>query len=207
MPYYGLVAGGIIDGVQPWSIRAYASSNNTETSVASLWDSAFLGYWNATGVLSGMPTTTSLTYTYVSTQTANFTQFTKTQTTHAIPGTSASVALPNQVCFVATLRTALASKSGHGRWYLPAPAVSGIATTGNLYLPAWMTAAAAGLTILGNTLGSTVLLQVLHRKATKSGLSALSLSNVIAGCDCSNKPGIQRRRGDKIVPTRTGWTA
>lgn len=207
MPNYLLVAGGTIAGVQPWSIRAYAVSASTEASVETTWDTAFQAYWNAAGVLSGMPTTTALTYTYTSTMTANFKQSTKTILTHAIAGTSASVALPDQVAFVATLRTALASKAGRGRWYLPAPAVSGIATTGNLFLPAWMTAAAAGLTALGTALGSGVTLQLLHRLATKSGLGALTLTPVIPACDCSNKPAIQRRRGDKIVPTRTGWTS
>lgn len=207
MPNYLLFAGGLIAGSQPWSIRTYAVSGSAESVVQSTWDTAFQAYWNAAGVLSGMPTTTSLTSTYTSTMTTSFKQSTKTVTTHSIAGTSASVALPNQTCFVATLRTALATKSGRGRWYLPAPAVSGISATGNLYIAAWMTAAAAGLTALGTALGGGVQLQILHRKATLSGQAAFTLTPVIGACDCSNKPGIQRRRGDKIVPTRTGWTS
>lgn len=207
MPNYLMVAGGLIAGSQPWTIRTYAVSGSAESVVQTTWDTAFLAYWNAAGVLSGMPTTTSLTFTYTSTMTSAFKQSTKTTTTHAIAGTSAAVALPNQTCFVATLRTSLATKSGRGRWYLPAPSVSGISATGNLYIAAWMTAAAAGLTALGTALGGGVQLQVLHRKATLSGQAALTLTPVIGACDCSNKPAIQRRRGDKIVPTRTGWTS
>lgn len=206
MPNYLLTAGGVVAGSQPWSIRAYAVSASAENVVATTWNSAFSAYWNATGVLSGMPSTTSWTFSSASTMTANFKQATKTTNVVAVPGTSASVGLPDQVAFIATLRTSLASKAGHGRWYLPAPAVSGLAATGNLYIAAWMTAAAAGLTALGTALGSGVTLQVLHRNATKSGLAALSLTPCIPACDCSNKPGIQRRRGDKIVPTRTAWT-
>jgi hypothetical protein len=206
VPNYLLVAGGTINGVQPWSIRAYAVAAGTESATATTWDTAFQAYWNTAGVLAGMPTSTILTYTYASTMTANFKQSTKTLTTHAIAGTSAGVALPNQVCFIATLRTSLASKAGHGRWYLPAPSASEIAATGNLWLAGWMTAAGTGLTALGTALGGSVTLQVLHRNATKGGLAALSLTPCITACDCSNKPGIQRRRGDKIVPTRTAWT-
>lgn len=207
MPNYLLVAGGTLAGSQPWSIRAYAVSGSTEATVQTTWDTAFQAYWNTAGVASGMPSTTSLTYTYTSTMTANFHQSTKTQNVHAIAGSSAGVALPDQVAFVATLRTALANKAGHGRWYLPAPSVSGIAAGGNLYIAAWMTAAGTGLTALGTALGGTVTLQVLHRNATKSGLAALSLTPVIGACDASNKPAIQRRRGDKVVPTRTAWTS
>lgn len=206
MPNFLLVAGGLLAGSEIWAIRAYAVSSSAESVVESTWDSAFKAYWNAAGVLSGMPTTTSLTYTYAATLTPAFKQQSKTQTVSSIAGTSASVALPNQIAFIATLRTALANKSGHGRWFLPAPAVSGIAATGNLYIAAWMTAAAAGLTALGTALGSGVTLQIFHPKATKNGVGPLTMTPCIPACDCSNKPAVQRRRTSKIVATRTAWT-
>lgn len=206
MPNYLLVAGGTLAGSEIWAIRAYAISSSTEAVVETTWDAAFKAYWNAAGVLSGMPSTTALTYTYTATLTAGFKQQSKTQTVSSIAGTSVSVAMPNQVAFIATLRTALANKSGHGRWYLPAPAVSGIAATGNLYIAAWMTAAAAGLTALGTALGSGVALQVFHPKATKNGVGPGTFTPCIPACDCSNKPAIQRRRSSKVVATRTAWT-
>ena len=206
MPNYLLTAGGIINGSQPWTVRAYAVSGGTESSTQATWDTAFQAYWNTAGVASGMPTSTSLTFTSTATMTANFHQLSKTTNVHAIAGTSAGVALPDQVCFIATLRTGMANKSAHGRWYLPAPSATGIAATGNFWIAAWMTAATTGLTAMGTALGGTVALQVFHRNATRSGLAALSLTPCIPACDASNKPGIQRRRGDKNVPVRTAWT-
>jgi len=206
VPNYLLTASGLVSGSQSWNIRAYAVSASTESVVATTWDTAFQAYWNTAGVLSGMPTTTSLTQTAAATLTSNFRQQSKTKTTHAIAGTSASVGLPDQVCFLATLRTAMVGKASHGRWYLPAPAVSGIAATGNLWIAAWMTAATTGLTALGTALGSGITLQVYHSHATKGGLAAQSLTPCIPQCDATNKPAIQRLRGNKVVGTRSSWT-
>jgi hypothetical protein len=154
-----------------------------------------------------MPTSTVLTFTYTSTLTANFKQQTKTTNALAIAGTSAGVALPDQLCTVATLRTALASKAGHGRWYLPAPDTSGLSLVTGLWSAAWMTATTTGLTALGTALGGGITLQIFHAKATKSGIAAGTFTPVIPACDASNKPAVQRRRGDKIVPTRSAWTS
>lgn len=205
MPNYLLVAQWTIAGNQPLSIRAYAFASGNEATTQSTWDTAVQAFWNTAGVISIYPTTTSLVGTYTSTMTSNFKQSTKTQNVHSIPGTAVSAAMPNQVAFIATLRTALASKAGRGRWYLPAPAASALASTGNLWSASTMTAMASGLNAMGTALGSSIQLQILHRNATKSGLAALSMTPVTPS-DCSNKPGIQRRRGDKIVPARTSWT-
>jgi len=207
MPNYLLVAGGTIAGIQPWTIRAYAISGSAESVVQTSWNTAVQAYWNTAGVKSGMPTSTVLTFTYTSTLTANFKQQTKTSNTLSIAGTSVGVACPDQLCTVATLRTALASKAGHGRWYLPAPDTTGLGTTTGLWTAAWMTAVTTGLTALGTALGGGITLQIFHARATKSGIAAGTFTPVIPACDASNKPGVQRRRGDKVTPTRTAWTS
>lgn len=206
MPNYLHVAQFLIDGSQPATFRAYSTSSSSESVVQTAWDAAVVALWTSASFLAFFPTTTSLVGTYSSTMTSNFHQQTKTSATHSTPGTSASAAQPNQVCFVVTLRTANASKAGHGRWYLPGPAVNAIATTGNVYSTAFGTAATTALNAFGTALGSTTALQVFHRNGTRSGLPALSLSPVLGTSDASLKPGIQRRRGDKIVPTRISWS-
>jgi hypothetical protein len=207
MPNYLLVAGGTIAGTQPWTIRTYAISGSTESVVQTAWNTAVQAYWNTAGVKSGMPTSTFLGFTYTSTLTANFKQQTKTTTTLGIAGTGVGAALPDQLCTVATLRTALASKAGHGRWYLPAPDGTGLTGTTGVWSAAWMTAVGTGLTALGTALGGSITLQVFHARATKSGIAAGTFTPVVPACDASNKPGVQRRRGDKIVPVRTAWTS
>jgi hypothetical protein len=51
----------------------------------------------------------------------------------------------------------------------------------------------------------TLNMQILHKKATLSGPGALTLTPIVGG-DVANKCVIQRRRADKLVPTRTALT-
>jgi len=205
MANYLLVAGGTLAGGQPWSIRAYASGSGTEGATQAAWDSAFNAFWTNASWIALLPTTTAWTYSYTSTMSSNFHQTTATRNTHNVVGTSAGAPLPPQVCLVATLRTALANRAGRGRWYLPAPSATGLAATGNAYTPAAMTAVAGALNAMGTAISTSFQLQILHRNATKSGLAAMSLTGVTTA-DASNKPAIQRRRGDKVVPARSAWT-
>lgn len=205
MPNYLVVAGGLLGGSFPWSIRAWALGSGTEATVQTAWDAGVLAWWNSASYLAMMPSTTTLTYTYTSTATAQFKQSTKTLTNHAIAGGFAGSALPFQTCNIATFRTALAMKAGRGRLYLPALGTSALATTGYVMSATAMTNLQTALNALGTAIGSTFTFQILHRKATLSGLGALTLTPV-TGADASNKFGIQRRRGDKFVPTRSTWT-
>ncbi len=202
MPNYLLTAGGLLADAQPWSIRAYAVSTSTEATVQTAWDTAFQAYWNSSSWLALVPNTTYLTYTYTSTLTALFKQQTKTQTTHNIAGGATGAALPYTTCFLASFQSTRANKSGHGRWYLPAPAVTAMATTGYVWSAAAMTAAQTALNAMSTARGSTYTLQIFTRLATESGIPADTLTPV-ATASASNKPATQRRRGDKVVPTRT----
>jgi hypothetical protein len=205
LPNYLCVAGGNIGGAFPWSVRSYAVATNTEAQVESTWDAAFIALWNTAAWNALMPTTTTLTYTSVATLGGGGHQQTKTQIAHNLAGTSTGNVLPMQVCVIATFRTALANKAGRGRWYLPAPSASALNTTGGIWAPATMTALASALNAFGTALGSSVPLQIYHRLATKSGPFAGTFTPIIQPCDASNKPGIQRRRGDKYTPIRTSW--
>lgn len=204
MPNYLMVAGGVLDTNQPWSVRMYGTSGSTEGTVASTWDSGITALWNTAAFLALMPTTNQLTYTYASTLDANWHQTTKTQSTHAIAGT-ATQALPPHICETITWRTNKATRYGRGRWYLP-PLGSGALATAGVVLSA--TAVTDIVTAVNNFLVATVgTIQyvVLHRKGTKGGLAPLSTDNIIAG-DVPNRFTTQRRRDDKATVTRSTLT-
>jgi hypothetical protein len=201
MPNYLVVAGGLLGGAFPWSIRAQALGSGTEGATQTAWDAGVLAWWNSAAYLAMMPTTNTLTYTYTSTMTANFKQSTVTRGTHNIAGGAAAAALPYQCANIMTFRTALAIRAGRGRWYLPALATTSLAATGYVLSAAALTNVQAAMNAMFTAIGSAFTVQILHRKSTLSGLTALSFSPVTGG-DVSNKIAIQRRRGDKFVPTR-----
>lgn len=204
MPNYLHTAGGTLEGGFPWSIGMVSTSTDGESAAQTVWDNGVVAMWDTAAFNALMPAGTILTYTSTSTANAFFKQTTKTSTTHNTPGT-ATAGLPYQVGEVVTWDTAQATKWGRGRWYLPPIGVSALATAGFVLsataVSDIVTAVNAGLTVWVASLN----FQILHRKNTLTGPSANTLTPIASGT-VSNKLVIQRRRGDKFVPTRTALT-
>ena len=204
MPNYLHQAGGVLSGGFPWSINMVSTSSGSESAAETVWSNGVVAMWSHASLNALIPANTSLTFTSTSTANALFKQTTKTTTTHALVGTGVQ-AMPYQVSEVITWRTAQATKWGRGRWYFPGLAVTALATDGYLLAAAGVTALVdgvnAGLTVWVASLN----FQICHRKDTLSGPLADTLTPISAG-DISNKLAIQRRRADKLVPTRVALT-
>lgn len=204
MPNYLHKAGGVLSTGFPWSIGMISSSSSSEASAQTAWDNGIVAMWTTAAFNALIPTQTILTYTSTSTANASFKQTTKTTTTHNTPGT-ATQGPSFGASMIVTWRTASATKWGHGRWYLPGFGPGSLATSG-YFLSATavgdiVSAVNAGLVLWVGPLN----FQILHRKNTLTGPLALTTTPVIGG-DVSNKLAIQRRRGDKFVPTRSNLT-
>lgn len=204
MPNYLHVAGGVIGGAFPWSIRIYSTSAATESVAQTNWNSGISAMFNTAAFFAMLPTGTNVTYTYTSTMDASWKQTTKTLTTNAING-AATQGLPYHVSEVITFRTAKATKYGRGRWYLPALSPTSMATAGGV-----LSATAQGNIQSAWNSGQgqwrgTLQFVILHRRGTKSGVPALSTDNIISG-DVPNGYDTQRRRADKFVPSRIALT-
>jgi hypothetical protein len=196
-----LQAGGLLGGAFPWSFRSRGVSAASESATAGYWDSAIQAMWGTSALAALIPTTTTLTYTSCSTASPTWTQTTKTTANHNIPGTGTAASLPFQCSEIVTFRTAHANKAGRGRWYLPALSTAALAATGDVLSAAALSAVQGACQAFWTTLGGNITLQIVHMHATKSGDAQYSMTPVVAS-DCSAKIGIQRRRGDKLAPTR-----
>lgn len=204
MPNYLHKAGGLLSGGFPWSIGMVSVSSSAEAAAQTTWDNGIVAMWTNAGFAALIPSGTTLTYTSTSTASTAFKQTTKTMTTHSTAGT-ATQGNPYQVAEVVTWRTSQATKWGRGRWYLPGVGTNALATGGYL-----LSAAAVASLVTGVNAGLTIWVaslnfQVLHRKNTLSGPAADTLTPIFSG-DISNKLVIQRRRADKLVPTRNALT-
>lgn len=196
--------GGLLNGAAPWSVRTVGVSTQTEAATAASWDAAVLALWQQAAFTLYIPALTTLTFTSASTASAAFKQTTKTTTNHNIAGTSASKAVDYRQSVIVTMRTAKATRYGHGRMYLPGLASNAIdSTTGYIILPAAMTALKAAVDAFQAALAGNITLQILHRHGTIDGtVPALSM-DAVTTMDMPNHFAVQRRRGDKVVPTRT----
>lgn len=204
MANYLLGFGGLQNGVAPWSCRFVGTSSASEGTTQTNWDAAVQALWNTATLLPYIPVLTTLTFTYTSTASSQFKQTTKTQNIHNIPGTSTSHAINYRTCEVVTLRTAKATRYGRGRFYLPSLATNACdTTTGYIILPAAMTALGTAVGNFFTSLGANIALQILHRKGSLDGTVLPLTMDPVTASDIPNLFATQRRRGDKVVPTRT----
>lgn len=205
MTTYLHTAQGTLDGSFPWSIHAISSSSASESAAETAWAAGMVALFGDATYKTFLPAMTSMTETSTSTADATFHQTTKTSTTHAVVGTSASPAIGFRSCAIVTLRTAQSTRWGRGRWFTPGMATNALATNGYFYSAAATGAFAAAVTGAFNAWNATLQIQIGRRVATKHGPGAFTLTPVNGG-DVSDEIATQRRRADKRVPTRTGWT-
>lgn len=205
MVFYLHKAEGVLGGDFAWSFGAVSSSTATEAAAETAWAAGIAAMFNATAFNGFLPSDVTLTLTSTSTATALFKQTTKTETTHSIAGV-ATTSLPYQVGEIVTLRTNLATKYGHGRWFLPPLGTGALASGGFVLSSAATDAIVAAVNAAFAAWTGTLALQILHRKAPiGGGVAAMSTTPVSSG-DVSNKFVIQKRRADKLTVTRTAIT-
>jgi hypothetical protein len=118
-------------------------------------------------------------------------------TAETLVGTNVGDTLPPQNAVVVSLRTAKATKSGRGRFYLPPFAESEV-VAGLLTTTAQGQVSVAAQKMVQSLNGAGYIVQVFHR-STITGDDVVSV-------DVSNVVGTQRRRRNKIVGTRTTHT-
>jgi hypothetical protein len=202
MAFFLAQASGLLNGDFPWSINSVLSSNNTESAVLASWDPAVRGIFTDAGFKAYIPTTVTIEETSVSTASEQFKQTTKTTFAASTPGDSADVALPFHTCEIVTWRTPYATKWGRGRWYFPPLAVNALAADGFTILAAAQTAMQGALNAYFASVGAAYTHVILHKKATAGSARAAYTTDPVSAADIPNIFAVQRRRADKLVPSR-----
>lgn len=206
MAFYLAQASGLLDGNFPWSVNAVLQSNNTEGAVSTTFDSAFRGIWTDATLSAYIPSTLTIDETSVSTASADFKQTTKTVAASSTAGASTAIALPYHTCEIVTFRTPYATRWGRGRWYLPPLAVNALAADGWSILAAAQSALQGALNAYFTAVGTSYTHMILHRRATAGGGRAADTTDTVVAADIPSTFAVQRRRADKIVPTRLSVT-
>jgi len=142
--------------------------------------------------------------TSTSTASPTWRQTTITRTTENVSGTAATQELPISNALVVTYRSANATKSGHGRWFMPPPVAAALSIgSGGHVSTGSSTTLAAGIVALRTALtGAGLTPLILTARATQGGLPADSTQAVVEW-ELVHTLGTQKRRGDKLVPLRT----
>lgn len=206
MAFYLAQAAGLLNAAFPWSFNSVLSSSGSEAAVATAWDANIRGIFTNATLAPYIPVHVTITTTTVSTASANFKQTTKTVTSGSDAGTSASAALPYHTCEIITFRTASATKWGRGRWYFPPLATNALDANGFDILTAAQDAMQTALNGYFAAVGSSYSHVILHRKATLGGARAANTTDPVTAVDIPSTFAVQRRRADKLVPTRLSVT-
>lgn len=197
-------ASGVLASGAFWSFGLKTTGSISESAAETAWSSGVNGFFATAGVAALYSTGTELTLTSTSTASSTWKQTTITRTTHTQAGTATTQELPDQDAMIVTYRSANATKSGHGRWFMPAPvAAAFVIGTGCHMSAASATTLSTALATLWNGLVTAGLSPViLTRKATLSGLPAFS-TQAVTTRELVHTLGVQTRRGDKLIPLRT----
>jgi hypothetical protein len=197
---------GLQNGAFPWSMTMVSESTESEATVQTTWDTAATDLWGTTSLKAFIPALTTLTETSTSTASATFRQTTKTVNTHSIAGTSSDVSIGYRTCEIISFTSLFATRWGRGRWYFPSLATNALDTDGYILSADAVAALVDGMDAFFTALGGTVLPQILHRKAPQGNPVSAYSTSVINGANVPNTLATQRRRADKLVPTRSAVT-
>ena len=186
-----------------WSFTLKSAGSISEAAAETAWGGGLATFFGTTAVAALFRTDMTFTASSTSTASSSWKNTTITRTTHAVVGTSSSQQLPDQVAAIVTLRAASANKSSHGRWFLPPMAETALAMGPGPHLSSTATTAlSTGISTLFASLATAGLSPLLlTRRETVSGLPPFT-TQAITHRDIPNIVGIQKRRGDKLVPTR-----
>lgn len=192
MTLFRLVASGTTPG-ETFTHTLHADSALSPAGAALAWGDAIQAAMTA-GWAAQMPG--NVVYTLASAasiDTATDKQLQRSEVVLNIPGTSIAEILPFQCATAVSLRTAFATRSGRGRFYLPPLAANAIA--GGRVAPASLTALKAGADALFDSLNTDAMTPVIRNRT-------LHISTGVTDGFVDDVIDTQRRRRNKLIPVR-----
>jgi len=189
----------VMSGTTPgeeWTCRVYTTGAGTLASAQTAWSAAVSAFW--TGELDAL-VTADVSVVEVSTASidpATGKQISRLIDDVSLPGVATGEMLPFQCASCVSWRTALATRGGRGRIYLPPLAVSTL-DTGRLSSAA-VTAIVAAVGELTGSLDGDGLALTLFSGTTFA-------QTPITGGDVGDVIDTQRRRRNKLIEARTSF--
>lgn len=202
MTIYSVRARGLYGASERFSFGYLLVSSVAESTVASTFTSAITTFWTTAtnGYANYCTSDVALVDTVVYTMNPSLLSLSKTVTANAHAGTAAAPSLPFEASVTISMKGANDTKSDRGSFKLPAPASLAIAA--GLWTSAFQTSLKDVLdpffvSMRGLAGYSPV---KINRRPNKQGEAAFT-QHVITSYSVSNKPGSNRQRTKKQLPT------
>jgi hypothetical protein len=200
---YNLKIFGQFSGTLPWSTGIFASSDESEASVAATFHDAVSALWTTAtnGIQNFLNAEVTVTSVSASTLNSTFHQVTTTDLALAVPGTDATASMPWSSSIVVKSIDGFSNKGGHGRLKLPSPAV-GTLTAGLLTESVQDSIATVFGTFAGTLVTAGIQPFLWNRLEWKDGTAPFTTRPLVSPYYLvSNKLGTVRRRVSKQTAT------
>lgn len=202
MTIYLARARGLYNSAERFSFGYLLNSTAAESAVASTFTSAITTFWTTAtnGYANYAFTDVALVDTVVYTMNPSLRALSKTVTANAHAGTAATASLPYGTSVTVGMLGAADTKSDRGRMKLPTPIQTTIA--GGL----WTSAFTASLKLVLDPFFTTMRGLAgysaikINRKPNLQGDAAFT-QHIVTSYSVSNKPGVNRQRTKKQLPT------
>jgi len=197
MTVYNNVLSGTWPG-ETWSMTVHTEKVGGSLAAAATAFATAAGVLWTTGGAAGLAPYIGTTVSAVEVSTAELSPVTGKQLGRTIAafvhaGTSVSALLPPQCAVVGSMRTALATRAGRGRFYMP-PMASNVLAAG-LIDGTVQTELATVIKEFLQSLATSTYPAVIYHRASR-------LTDAVISCDVGNVFDTQRRRRSKLVETR-----
>ena len=202
MTVYRCTASGLTPQGELWVTGLWLEKvGGTISGAAAAWHTAFDLMWAgvaspADSILQFISVDASCVETVVNSVDASFRHnVEQVRTSESLAGTSMSENLPPQTSAIVSLRTALPTRAGRGRMFLPPMTTDVEVTTGVIDPTSADRISLAAEGMLQSLITSTYQPVIAHRQ--------LGTTTNITSCNVPNVFGTQRRRTNKLVITRS----
>lgn len=199
MSQYLARAYGTLATSQPWSVSMQLVGPLDLDAAGSTW---YQVWATLTGSImwSSIPASTVWTGTMVAEADATWHQGRQYKQSASVAGHSGFLAAPPEMCMVVSWLSNLSTRAGRGRWYLPGMANTHFTSEG-LWVSGDIGNWATHISTAMATLTAAGLQPVLVTQHKARSVSEYSYRAITSG-EITDLPGVQSRRGDKMVTTR-----
>lgn len=196
MTVFRHVAKGTFPG-ESWSFTLHTEGTIALTAAQAAWHSALGTFW--TGSLDALVNeNVSLTESSTaSLSDSTGAQISRLSDDESLPGVATQGLLPPQCTVAVSLRTALATRAGRGRFYLPTFDKGTVTVSGGRLDSTSITAT---VTAAGDLLASLIADDLTPVIYSRSALTTQPITQY----DVGDVIDTQRRRRDKLIEVRTG---
>lgn len=198
MTFYRHLMSGPNPGGDIWNASVHSQSSQTLSAVHSQFVTAITTFWGAAteAIFPAGERVTGLSTTQLDDNTGK--NRARAESAVSFIGTGAGNAISPRVSIVISLVTALPTRAGRGRLFLPAPTLAQMDANGAL-LPAAQTTLSTNFAAFVTAMHSIAPIQVYHAQFQVGGPNPIPSGTEVTSVKVGSILGTQRRRTNKQV--------